>query len=216
MKALARIFVVLLAVAVLTGGIARSAEEPSGNAEHGQAAEGGAHGGEAKGEGEGHGTILWKWANFALLAGGLGYLIGKNAGPFFAARSTKIRKDMLDAHELIKQSEARAAEVERRLKNLQSDIDALREVSKKEAEAEGERVARQTEVEIAKVRANAEQEIASAAKAARMDLKRYSAGLALELAERKIRGRMTPATQDALVEGFVQDLDHPSTKAQTT
>ena len=27
-----------------------------------------------------------KWANFLLLAGLLGYIIGKNAGPFFAAR----------------------------------------------------------------------------------------------------------------------------------
>src|ERR1035437_10665413 len=32
-----------------------------------------------------------KWANFLLLAGGLGYFIGKNAGPFFAARSAGIR-----------------------------------------------------------------------------------------------------------------------------
>src|ERR1035437_2398861 len=33
-----------------------------------------------------------KWANFLLLAGVLGYFIGKNAGPFFAARSAADRK----------------------------------------------------------------------------------------------------------------------------
>ena len=39
-----------------------------------------------------------------------------------------------------------------------------------------------------------------------MELKRYCAELAMELAEKKIRARMTPETQDALVRGFVRDL----------
>jgi hypothetical protein len=37
-------------------------------------------------------------------------------------------------------------------------------------------------------------------------LKRYAAELAIGLAEQKIRARMTPETQDALVRGFVRDL----------
>jgi hypothetical protein len=43
-----------------------------------------------------------------------------------------------------------------------------------------------------------------------MELKRYSAELAIQLAEQKIRARMTPETQDELVRGFVDDLAHPS------
>jgi F0F1-type ATP synthase membrane subunit b/b' len=69
-----------------------------------------------------------------------------------------------------------------------------------------ERLAQHTAAEIAKIQAHAEQEIASAGKAARTELKRYSAQLAVELAEQKIRARMTPQTQDALVRGFVRDL----------
>ena len=69
----------------------------------------------------------WEWANFLILAGGLGYLAGKNGGPFFAACSTKIRQEIVDAGELRKKSEERAAEVERRLAGIQSDIEALRE-----------------------------------------------------------------------------------------
>ena len=77
-----------------------------------------------------------------------------------------------------------------------------------------ERIARQTAAESAKIQANAEQEIASAAKAARTELRRYAAGLAVELAERQIRARMTPDTQDGLVRGFVRDLDR--SKARST
>jgi len=67
-------------------------------------------------------------------------------------------------------------------------------------------MSRHTADEIAKIQAHAEREIASAGKAARMELKRYSAELAVSLAEQKVRARMTPETQDALVQGFVQDL----------
>ena len=75
-----------------------------------------------------------------------------------------------------------------------------------EAKAETERLQQQTEAEIAKIQAHAEQEIASAGKAARMALKRYSAELAMALAEQKVRARMTPDTEDALVQGFVRNL----------
>lgn len=158
-------------------------------------------------EGEAAGNLqMWKWANFLLLAGGLGYLIGKNAGPFFAARSQSIGKDLAESQKTREEAEARSAEVERRLANLEAEIARLRAESQQEAKAETERLAGHTAAEIAKIQANAEQEIAAAGKAARMDLKRYSAELAVDLAEKKIRARMTPVTQDALVRGFVRDL----------
>ena len=78
----------------------------------------------------------WKWVNFLLLAGLLGYLAGKHGGPFFAARSKSIRKEMIEAGEARKAAEGRAAEVERRLANLESEIAALR------AEAQARRAGR--------------------------------------------------------------------------
>ena len=158
---------------------------------------------EAKEEGD---LQIWKWANFLVLAGGLGYLIGKKGGPFFAARSVKIRKDMVDAGDVRNDAEARAAEVDRRLANLEAEIAALRADSGKEEEAETGRFGRHTAAEIAKTQAQAEQEIAAAGKAARLELKRYCADLAVGLAEQKIRARMTPETEDELVRGFIRDL----------
>ena len=132
-----------------------------------------------------HGELeAWKLANFVLLAGGLGYLIKKNAGPFFASRSLKIQQDMLDAREMRADAERRAADVDRRLASLEAEIAALRTESQAEAKAETERAMQHTAAEIAKVRAHAEREIVAAGKAARMDLKRYSAELAVQLATR--------------------------------
>jgi F-type H+-transporting ATPase subunit b len=164
---------------------------------------------EGKSESSSHeegGIQVWKWANFAILAGGLGYLIAKNAGPMFAARSEKIRRDMIEADEQRREAEERAAAVERRLSNLESEIAALREEARLEAEAEKHRVAQQISAEIAKIQQSAQQEIAAAGKAARLELKRYAAQLAVGLAEHRIRDRMTAARQDALVRGFVRHL----------
>jgi F-type H+-transporting ATPase subunit b len=179
--------------------------------EAGKSAESG-HSKEAEEEGK---LEIWKWANFLLLAAAFGYVIGKNAGPFFDARSQKIRKDMVEAEDARKGAEARAAEVDRKLARLGDDIAALKGQGQAEAEADAKRMAARTAAELAKIQAHAEQEIASAGKAARVDLKRYSAQLAVSLAEQKIRARMTPETQDALVRGFVKGLEDGSARAQT-
>jgi len=157
-----------------------------------------------------------KWANFLILAGGLGYLIRKHGGPFLADRSRKISEDIVQADEVRQDAERRAAEVDRRLAGLESEITALRAGAQKEGEAEKERIRQQTPLEIAKVRAHAEQEIASAGKTARAELKQYAAELAIELAEQKLRARMTPDTQAALVRGFVRDVDGLTSPATPT
>lgn len=170
--------------------------------------------GETPGEEEHGETLGWMWANFILLAGGLGYLIYKHAGPFYAGRSRKIRKDMIEADDLRKEAEERAADIERRLANLENEIAGLRTESEREAAAETERLSAQAASDVAKIQANAEQEIEAAGRAARIELKRYAAALAVDLAAQKIRGRMSDETQDKLVSGFVRKLERPAPAAQ--
>src|SRR2546426_912523 len=73
------------------------------------------------GEKAGHGASAekdmtgWKWANFAILAAGLGFLLVKQAGPYFASRSTEIRKGIEDAQEISADAEERAAAMEAKL-----------------------------------------------------------------------------------------------------
>jgi F0F1-type ATP synthase membrane subunit b/b' len=149
---------------------------------------------------------IWKWANFVLLAGGLGYLVAKNAPAFFAARSRKIVEDIANAGKLREEAEARAADVARRLANLEPEIAALRSQSQTAIAVETERLKAHASSEIAKIQAQAEREIEAAGKAARTQLRRFSARLAIGLAQHKIEARMTPETEAGLVRGFVHDL----------
>jgi F-type H+-transporting ATPase subunit b len=158
--------------------------------------------------------IVLLWVNFALLAIGLGYLIKKYGGPFFAARSERIQREIVEAAKVRQDAEARSAEVDRRLANLEADLAALRVESRQELESLERHTTSKASAEIARIQSNAEQEIAAAGKAARLELKRYSAELAVHLAGEKIRARMTPDAQDALVRDFVKELDGRAPHAQ--
>lgn len=148
----------------------------------------------------------WKWANFAILAAGIGYLWVKQAAPFFAARSIEIRHGIEEAEKLRAEADARAAAMDARLASLHTEVESLRQASREEAAQEDGRIREQLERELAKIQANADHEIASALKAAQSELKRYSAQLAVTLAGQKLRERMTPATEEALVGNFVTEL----------
>ena len=148
----------------------------------------------------------WKWANFAILAAGIGFLLMKQAGPFFAARSVEIRKGIEDAKKIAADAEARSAAMDARLANLGAEVEALRKSAREEAAQEGDRIRQETQRELAKVQTAAEHEMASALKAAQMELKLYSAKLSIDLARNKVRERMTAADQDSLVQNFVADL----------
>lgn len=156
--------------------------------------------------GEGGSWIWWKWANFALLAVGLGYLIGKNVPPLFRKQSDEIQKALAEAAKVKQDAALYAADVESRLANLQKEIEALRQSAHADMTAESERVRRETEHHLQRIQEQAVQEVALMTRAAKDELRKYVAELAVSLAEQRIRARMNPATEDKLVSGFLRDL----------
>ncbi len=171
---------------------------------------------EGQKQGEGSGQEIWFIANFIILVIGLGWLIQKSGGPFFRGRLRKIREDIVQGEDARAEAEKRSAEVDRRLANLDAEIAALRTESQTELENERERMRQRTAAEQARISASAQQEILAAGKTARGELKRYSAELAIGLAERKIRSRINPETQDALLGSFLEDLNAPGSGGAPT
>ncbi|HKD07171.1 MAG TPA: ATP synthase F0 subunit B [Bryobacteraceae bacterium] len=159
---------------------------------------------------------IWTWINFLILVGVLGYLIAKNMGPMLAARSHKIQEGLAAGERAKADATARAAAVEAQLKNLGSEIEKLRASAAADREREADRIARDTENELARIEQHAGQEIESAGKAARLDVRRYAAKLAIELAEQKLRARMSPDVQADLVRNFIGDIANGRAKAQNT
>ena len=152
--------------------------------------------------------IWWKIANFAILALGLGYLIGKNVPPLFRKQSEDIQAALADAAKLKADAEAYHASVAARLANLQREIDDLRATAHTEMKAEGERIRRETEHHLGRIREQSAQEIALMTRGAKDELRKYSAELAIGLAEQRIHSRMNSDVQQKLVSGFLTDLQH--------
>src|SRR6516225_7448502 len=102
--------------------------------------------------------LKWKWINFAILAGVLGYLIGKNAPAFFTGRSAAIQKDIREATKIREEAENRMREMEQRLASLGQEIEKLRSGAKEQMAQEGERIRQETANQISRVQHTAEQE----------------------------------------------------------
>jgi F-type H+-transporting ATPase subunit b len=152
-------------------------------------------------------AAIWKWANFAILAVGLGYLMAKHLPPFFQSRSGEIQKGIAEAQQIKLDAEKHAAEMEARLKALGADIEKFRAQASAEMHQEGERIRQETAAQIQRLEEHAAVEIESAGKAARRELKRYAADLSLDLAEQRIRGRLDGPAEAALADRFVSDLE---------
>ena len=149
---------------------------------------------------------LLHWTNFLVLFGLLGWLLRRPIADFFAARSRAIQEGLESGRRAGEEAAQRAQEIERRLAGLESEIAKLRAAISHEGQAEFERLRRAAQAETEKVFASAEQEIRALARAARGDLKSYVAVLAVELAEQRIRARMTPQKQAELVRVYAGDL----------
>jgi F-type H+-transporting ATPase subunit b len=160
--------------------------------------------------------LIWQTLNFLILVGLLGWLAVKQGGPLLASRSKEITEG-LAAGEIAKaEADVRAAEVEAKLGNLEKEINALRSSAREERDREAERIRHDTQAEIARIHHQAEMEIESAGKQARLEVQRAAAALAIDLAETKVRARMSTDVQSALLETFLKDLTGEAARAQTS
>ncbi len=204
----------LLLIGLLAGASLAIAQDSGSAAAAGPGSSAGAAAanGEHKAAGDEGKWLYWKWANFAILAALLGYLIAKNSGPFFRGRTERIQKDMAESGRLREEAEKRAKEMESRLAALGSEIEKLRSSAKAEFTAEGERIRQETERRLKRIQQQTEQEVGLITKAAIDELRATAARLAVDLAEARIRAGMDKPTQSRLVNAFVGEVGGPETR----
>ena len=157
--------------------------------------------------------VLLKWANFIILAGGLGYLAKKHLAPIFRDKSEEIRKGIADAQALKADADKKIAEIERRVNSLGTEIEKFRTEHAAEMKIEGERIRQETAAAIAKAEQQAAFEVESAGKLARKELKEYAANLAVDQAEQRLRAQLNgSSTEGTLIDNFISDLAQRGSK----
>lgn len=159
--------------------------------------------------------MLWEWVNFALLVILFAWLGRKYGGPYFNNRVNEIRKGIEEANKVKAESDAKIAAINGKLGRLDAEIASLRESASAERHAAELRIKEETQRELARITTHAQAEVETAGKSERVALQRYAAKLALELAETKVRARMNPGAEDALVQAFVRGIEKVETRPQT-
>jgi F-type H+-transporting ATPase subunit b len=147
---------------------------------------------------------LMVFANFAIIGGLVVWALKKNLPAVFRTRTDSIRKSMDEARRASEEANRRLGDIEGRLSKLDSEIAEMKSKAETDAAAEERRIQLSAEEDGRKIVQSAEEEIEAAAKAARRNLKAYTAELAVALAEKRIQ--VDQKTDQALVNTFVRQL----------
>jgi len=154
-----------------------------------------------------HATEIFKWINFAIVAGVILWVFGKVLPSKFRANAETISSAITKATAAKAAADAQLREAETKLANLQKEVAELRALSERESAAEVERIRAATQSDAKKISAGASAEIEAAERAARLELKAIAAKLAVDGAESLLAKQLTPAAQESLVSNFVKSLE---------
>jgi F-type H+-transporting ATPase subunit b len=150
---------------------------------------------------------LFKWINFALVAGVIVWLCVKKGPAFFGRRADVISADIQKSTEAKKQAELQLRDAETKLQNLEKEVADLRVSAQRESVAEADRIRNLTVTDQQKIAEAGKAEVYAAERAARLELKALAANLAVNGAESLLVRQLTPAAQEALINNFVKTLD---------
>lgn len=152
-------------------------------------------------------TEIFKWINFAIVAGVIVWVFGKLLPPVFRKKAEIISSAITNATNAKAAADAQLREAETRLANLEKEVKELRAHAENEAAAEVERLRAATESDAEKIAVAAKAEIEATERAARLELKALAANLAVDGAESLLVKQLTPKVQESLISNFVKSLE---------
>jgi len=149
---------------------------------------------------------IFKWINFAIVAGLLAWVFLKLTPPFFRKNAETISSAITKATAAKAEAERQLREAEGKLARLEQEVAQLRATAQREAVAEAERLRTITQSDVKKVGLAALAEIEAAERAARLELKVIAANLAVDSAESLLAHQLTPQAQESLLSALVKSL----------
>ncbi|HEV3374375.1 MAG TPA: hypothetical protein VG051_01650 [Candidatus Acidoferrum sp.] len=152
-------------------------------------------------------TEIFKWINFAIVAGAIAWVFARVLPPQFRGNAEKISSAITEATAARAAADRQLREAETKLANLQKEVAELRAFAGREGSSEAERIRALARNDAQKIFLAATAEIEAAERAARLELKAIAAKLAVDGAETLLAKQLTPQTQESLVSAFVQSLE---------
>ncbi len=159
--------------------------------------------GSEKGEGM---ELVYKLINFAVMGVGA-YIVWKKAiKGLLAKRGDGIKQAIEEARAAKEAADRKSVEYRQKLTLLEKRIEELHLELKAEGEAEKARILREAEEAVGKIKEQAKFASAQELKKAKMEIKKEVAVLAVALAEELLKKELTPADQEKLIKGYLENL----------
>src|SRR2546428_4593175 len=152
------------------------------------------------------GLEFWKFLNLIIFVAAITYILRRRLADALSSRREGIRRAVLQAQDERDEALRKLAEVDSRLATVEADVANILSKARAEAQAERERILRDTEAEMLKLREQSQREIESAGKVARQELRLFVAQKSVKLAEEVIQSEIRPEDDAKLIRLSVEGL----------
>jgi F0F1-type ATP synthase membrane subunit b/b' len=150
---------------------------------------------------------IFKWLNFLIVFGGIGFLIAKHGGGFFRGNAKEIAASITEAQTAKAAADGELREVNSKISRVDSEVAELREAARRDASAEAERLRVSGQAEIEKINLAARAELKASERVAQQQLRELAASAAVERAGVLVNSRMTGEVRARLLRSFLGKLD---------
>jgi F-type H+-transporting ATPase subunit b len=151
-------------------------------------------------------AVVFRWINFFILFGGLGFLLKQPIAHFFEARKQEIRSGLESAQRADVEARARMSDIEKRLGRLSADVADLRHQAEQESASDRERILAEARRDVERVMDQSKQEIERVARSVEREAREHIADLVIDRSGKALRTEMTQDDQKRVVVRFINDL----------
>jgi len=150
--------------------------------------------------------FLGKLVNFLILFGGLAFVMRKPVKAMLAKRTVDVAETIRQAEAARAGAETRAGESRAKVAGLEEEVRGLKTAAEEEARRQTERIARAAAEEAERLKKFTRQELEEQVRRGVLELKSFAAARATDLARERIRKRLTPEAQAALIDKSIDRL----------
>ena len=164
----------------------------------------------ASGGGEGGDPVMdlvYQFVNFILLIAVLFVVARKPVTAFFAGRREQIKGDLEAAADLLGSAEARQAQIQEKLADLETQLEEIRAISRQRAEEESQRILAKAREAAERIQSDAIEATAQELLRAQTELRAEAAGLAVELAGEILNEQVGDADRQRLLDEFITRVE---------
>jgi F-type H+-transporting ATPase subunit b len=150
--------------------------------------------------------FLGKLVNFLILFGGLAFVMRKPVKAMLAKRTADIAESIRQGEAARAEAETKAGESRDKVAGLEEDVRRLKHAAEEEGRRQAERIAQAAAGEAERLKKFTRQELEEQVRRGILELRAYAAARATDLARERIRKRLTPEAQAALIDKSIDRL----------